>query len=73
MRYFLDCMIEGLARFGCGMAGLAYPHDYEEPTLGPVDRNGQELAPGVRMNKTVPRQCTLEKVTSNNTLILIVR
>jgi hypothetical protein len=37
MKYFLDCMIEGLARFGCGLVGLPYPYDYEEPTLGPVD------------------------------------
>jgi hypothetical protein len=37
MKYFLDCMIEGLARFGCGLAGLAYPPDHEESTLGPRD------------------------------------
>ena len=29
-------MYEALARFGCGLAGILY----EEPTLGPVDRNG---------------------------------
>jgi hypothetical protein len=45
MKHFLDCMIEGLARFGCGMVGLAYPHDYEEPTLGTVVVTGaSELA-----------------------------
>ena len=30
-------MYEALARFGCGLAGLSYPHDYEDPTLGSVD------------------------------------
>jgi hypothetical protein len=37
MKYFLNCMIEGLARFGCGMGGLAYHHNHEESTLGPRD------------------------------------
>ena len=29
MKEFFDCIIEGLARFGCGVAGLPYPDDYE--------------------------------------------
>jgi hypothetical protein len=38
MRQLIDCIIEGLSRYGCGMMGIAYPED--EPTLGPVRRNG---------------------------------
>ena len=29
MKQFLNDIIEGLARFGCGMVGLPYPPDYE--------------------------------------------
>ena len=38
MRLLIDYFIEALARYGCGMAGMPYPED--EPTLGPVRRNG---------------------------------
>jgi hypothetical protein len=33
----LTALYEGLSRFGLGMMGIPYP---EEPTLGPVDVNG---------------------------------
>jgi hypothetical protein len=33
MKDFLNSIIEGLARFGCGLAGLAYPPDREETHL----------------------------------------
>ena len=33
MKELLNSIIEGLARFGCGMLGLPYPPDYEEDTL----------------------------------------
>ena len=39
MRQLIDCIIEGLSRYGCGMMGIAYPDD-ENPTLGHVSRHG---------------------------------
>ena len=30
MKQFLNDIIEGLARFGCGMVGLPYPEDYHD-------------------------------------------
>jgi hypothetical protein len=30
MKEFFDSIIEGLARFGCGMLGLPYPPDQED-------------------------------------------
>jgi len=35
MNELLNNIIEGLARLGCGMVGLPYPPEQEEPTLGP--------------------------------------
>ena len=32
----IDCLIEGLARFGCGMAGLPDPYVKDKTPLGPL-------------------------------------
>ncbi len=33
MKEFLNSLIEGLARFGCGLVGLPYPPDCDQDTL----------------------------------------
>jgi len=31
MRQLIDCIIEGLSRYGCSMMGIAYPDDKNPP------------------------------------------
>ena len=37
----IEDLIDGLARYGCGVTGMPYYEDTKKPTLGPFDANGK--------------------------------